>query len=104
MTATGEQSGLSIYQWFYQSWPNAWLNTSGGYGGNWVEVCYNNFRSNETVNVTYNGVYVGSGSSDWNGYGCMGFQVPSGPQGYFPVVVTGERSGLSVVLWFTQYG
>ena len=105
--ATGQQSGISASEWFYQEWPYmSWGNGPSGAPGEWKTVFLYSFLPFEIVDITYNNTLVATCPMDRNGnnngYGC-GFYVPYGnPTGVYTVTFQGETLGLPVTAAFNQ--
>ena len=94
--ATGQQSGVTASQWFYQEWPYmSWAYSNSGAPGRWETVYLYSFLPNETVAISYNGTALTTCPVDRNGNsnsGTCGFQIPTGnPAGSYPVTFQGRR-------------
>jgi len=104
VAATGETSSNVSSTPFIIPSPAVQLDTTSGAPGVTVTSAGTGYEANETVNVSFNGAVVSTGSADSLGNFSVQFQVPQATSGDYPVQAAGAVSNATATATFTVVG
>lgn len=96
------QSNTAVNIGVAQLSPSIWLSTYYDQGGNPMTVFGGGFAGGEKVDVSFNGIAIGSVTADSGGNFALHSTIPFGSAGNKTIQARGESSGVSATAQFTQ--